>query len=483
MYNNAIKRERGKIVRIYDVIQLARRYMLVGIIGSIFLMSLFLIGYFLVYKKKVKDTKKLKVSKVILWSIFLIYMIVVLGATIGHRVSGYESVNLHLFSSYKDAYNNFSLREWRYIILNILMFVPIGFMFPLLFKKCECWYITYLGCFAITLFIEILQLISKRGIFEIDDIINNTLGGAIGYGIVMIFISLFKRKKVSQEHKILITASYQIPLIVIIIFISVVFIKYDKQELGNLSIRNSYNINMSTIDVTTDINIDNKLKKAYVYKTYIGNKEDAINLANKIFSKLNTTIDESQNDEYDDTIVFKSKNGEYSLWVNYKGFTTWFTDFSQFDSKGKENLTYKEVQVLLSKFDIELPEDADFKDNEDGNYSILLNMVKSKDVYLDGELRCTISENDIVSDITNNIISYKPYKEYDILSLKEAYDNILKGNFRLNDVLNKNSNINVKEYSLIYQLDSKGYYQPVYDFTVNINGEITHIYIPALKDN
>ena len=37
--------------------------------------------------------------------------------------------------------------------------------------------------------------ISKRGMFEIDDIINNTLGCAIGYGIVMIFISLFKRKK------------------------------------------------------------------------------------------------------------------------------------------------------------------------------------------------------------------------------------------------------------------------------------------------
>lgn len=468
---------------ISEVIQLARRYILVGIIGSIFFVSLFLIGYFLVYKNKMKDTKKLKVSKVVLWSIFLIYMIVVLGATIGDRVSGYESVNLHLFSSYKDAYNNFSLREWRYIILNILMFVPIGFMMPLLLKKCERWYITYLVGFTTSLFIEILQLISKRGIFEIDDIINNTLGCTIGYGIVMIFISLFKRKKVGKKHKILITASYQIPLIVSIIFISVVFIKYDKQELGNLAVRNSYNINMSTIDLTTNIDIDNKLKKAYVYKAYVGNKEDAINLANKIFSKLNTTIDESQNDEYDDTIVFKSKNGEYSLWVNYKGLTTWFIDFSQRGDKGKENLTYKEVQVLLSKFDIELPKDADFKDNGEGKYSISLNMAKSKDVYLDGELMCTISEDEIVSDINNNVISYKPYKEYDILSLKEAYDNILKGNFRVNDLLNKNSNIDIKEYSLIYQLDSKGYYQPVYDFTVKINGDISNIYIPALKDN
>ncbi len=471
-------------MRISAVIQLARQYMLVGIIGSIVIGGLFLIGYFLVYKKLMKGTKKLKASKVGLWSLFLIYMIVVLGATIGDRVSGYESVNLHLFSSYKDAYNNFSLGEWRNIILNILMFVPIGFMMPLIFKKCECWYITYLVGFGITLFIEMIQFISKRGVFELDDIINNTLGCAIGYGIVMIFISLFKRKKVNKKHKALITTSYQIPLIVSIIFISVPFINYNKQELGNLSITNSYNINMSKIDVSTKLKFDNKLKKAYVYEAYVGNKEDAINLANKIFSKLNTNIDESQNDEYDDTIVFKSEKGNYSLWVYYNGLTTWFTDFSQLEAKGEENLTYEEIQALLSKFDIELPKDADFKDNRGGNYSISLNMVKSKDMYLNGELMCTISKNGIVSNFTNNIISYKPYKEYDILSLKEAYDEILKGNFRLIGVLDKISNIEVTDASLIYQLDSKGFYQPVYDFTVNIDENINHhIYISALKNN
>lgn len=104
-------------MRISAVIQLARQYMILGIIGSIVVVSLFLIGYFLVYKKLMKGTKKLKASKLGLWSLFFIYMIVVLGATVGYRVSGYESVNLHLFSSYKDVYNNFSILEWRYIIL------------------------------------------------------------------------------------------------------------------------------------------------------------------------------------------------------------------------------------------------------------------------------------------------------------------------------------------------------------------------------
>lgn len=206
-------------MRISEVIQIAKQYMLAGIIISIIFIGLFLINYFLIYKKLLKGTKKLKASNLILWIVFLTYMIVVLGATIGNRVSVYEIVNLHLFSSYKDLYNNFSIGEFRNLILNILMFIPIGFIMPLIFKKCECWYTTYFVSFSISLFIEILQFISKRGILEFDDMINNTLGCGIGYGIVMIFISLFKRKKANKKHKVLIATSYQIPLIVSIIFL------------------------------------------------------------------------------------------------------------------------------------------------------------------------------------------------------------------------------------------------------------------------
>lgn len=120
-------------MRIYDVIQLAKQYMLLGIIVAILILT----GYFLLYKKLMKGTDKLNKFKFGLWSIFVIYIVVVLGATIGHRSSGYGNVNLHLFSSYKNAYNSFSIREWRNIILNILMFVPLGFMIPLLFKNVK----------------------------------------------------------------------------------------------------------------------------------------------------------------------------------------------------------------------------------------------------------------------------------------------------------------------------------------------------------
>lgn len=466
-------------MRISSLIRLIKSYMLLGIMGTVIAIGIFLIGYFLFYKKLMKGSKKININKLGLWSIFLIYMIIVLMATIGDRSEGYESINLYLFSSYKEAYNSFSIGQWRNIILNILMFVPIGFMMPLLIKKCETWYITYLVGILITLFIETLQLITKRGIFEIDDIINNSLGCAIGYGIIMTFIYLFKRKSTNQ--KALRTMTYHIPLIVTIISFSLIFINYNKQELGNLWIESSYNIDMSKVEVSTNINLDNKSEKAYVYESYVGNKEDAINLANEIFSKVNTSIDISQNDEYDDTIVFKSTDGNYDLWVDYKGLTTWFNNYSQHEYKGKENLTYEEVKNLLVEFDIELPKEVDFKDNGNGNYSILIDMAKLKDYYLVGELTCIINENNKISSFNNNIISYKPYKEYEILSVKEAYDKILDGDFSLSDVIKKDSKIEVINIDLAYNSDTKGFYQPVYKFKVNIDGENNHhIYIPAL---
>ena len=50
----------------------------------------------------------------------------------------------------------------------------------------------------------------------------------------------------------------------------------------------------------------------------------------------------------------------------------------------------------MGKFDIELPKEATFKENGDGNYSVSLNMVKSKDIYLDGELSCTIGKINVL---------------------------------------------------------------------------------------
>lgn len=465
-------------MRISAVIGIARQYLVVGSLAAI----LFLIGYFIIYKKLLKGIKTLNTIKLSLITILIIYIGIVLGATLGIRSSGYEGANLYLFSSYKEAWNSFSLREWRYIILNILMFVPLGIMLPLIFEKCEKWYITYLAGFVATLFIEILQLVSKRGIFELDDILNNTIGCMIGYGLVMIFISIFKNKKESTKNKVITMASYQLPLLITITTFSIIFITYSKQEIGNLSIANSYKVDMSNVNVTTKLKLQDKSQNAYVYKATIGDKKDTLELASKIFSQINKKIDESKNDEYDETIIYKTEDDKYHLWINYIGLTTSYTDFTQLESKNKEKLTDEEVKSKLSEFDINIPKEAKFTDEGNGMYAVSVDMIKSEDVYLNGNLSCTISESGIVKDFNNNIIEYKPYKEYEIISQKEAYNKFLNGEFKSYQSLTKNLEIEVKDINLKYYVDSKGFYQPVYEITTN-NEQLKTIEIPALKDS
>lgn len=67
--------------------------------------------------------------------------------------------------------------------------------------------------------------------------------------------------------------------------------------------------------------------------------------------------------------------------------------------------------AILNKFDVELPKDVDFKDNVVG--------IQFHQIWLNQKTcilmnHCTINENNTVSSFTNNIISYKPYKEYEV---------------------------------------------------------------------
>lgn len=64
--------------------------------------------------------------------------------------------------------------------LNVLMFVPIGFLLPVLWEKYNDWkYTMGFGCF-LTVFIEIAQVFTFRTT-DIDDLLTNLLGAGIGF--------------------------------------------------------------------------------------------------------------------------------------------------------------------------------------------------------------------------------------------------------------------------------------------------------------
>ena len=66
---------------------------------------------------------------------------------------------------------------------NIIGFLPFGAILPVLKRNLRSfWKILLLG-FEFSGMIEVTQLLTRVGSFDVDDIILNTLGGVVGYGI------------------------------------------------------------------------------------------------------------------------------------------------------------------------------------------------------------------------------------------------------------------------------------------------------------
>ena len=73
-----------------------------------------------------------------------------------------------------------SFAAWGLIVVNIVLFVPFGFLLPLGNKKFQTFWKTYLAGFLFSLTIELIQLFFHLGIFETADLLNNTIG-AVSY--------------------------------------------------------------------------------------------------------------------------------------------------------------------------------------------------------------------------------------------------------------------------------------------------------------
>ena len=77
---------------------------------------------------------------------------------------------LYMFSDYESS------------LLNVLLFVPLGFFLPVFWKKYKKIYWTVLFGFCVSLLIEVLQIFTFRAT-DINDLMTNTFGTLLGWCI------------------------------------------------------------------------------------------------------------------------------------------------------------------------------------------------------------------------------------------------------------------------------------------------------------
>ena len=130
-----------------------------------------------------KDRKNgLKTAKPHIAAVYIFCFVIVLVLSITsvpgiYNLEVIPNVNFVPFAYIHSMYHQY--------MLNVLLFVPVGFLLPLLWKKFERWHIVLFYGFFFSLSIEMIQLFNER-VSDVDDLLMNSAGTMIGYVVFLL---------------------------------------------------------------------------------------------------------------------------------------------------------------------------------------------------------------------------------------------------------------------------------------------------------
>lgn len=152
--------------------------------------------------------KQNKLLKVIWWLyIALLFVFVVIKFKgsfheLSDRINSYAMrglINYNLVPFRSISVQIRRISQWwalKNLLGNIIPFMPFGFLLPIAYRNFNS-FTKFIGMGIVTiLFIELFQLFTKLGSFDIDDIILNMLGIICGY----LMLILIKRVAVKGEN-------------------------------------------------------------------------------------------------------------------------------------------------------------------------------------------------------------------------------------------------------------------------------------------
>ncbi|WP_130861339.1 VanZ family protein [Bacilliculturomica massiliensis] len=500
-------------MRFDEVAGMLREHFMLALAGTLLLACCFLAGYFIVYRKWMKGRRELTAGRALLWFLFAGYLLMVLGLTLFSR-GRYSAggTNLHLFSSWREAWNSGRLTAWQFLTFNILMFVPMGVFLPLCIRKLRKPAAAVGVSFLFSLLIESVQLVTGWGIFELDDLFNNTLGAVLGCSLVMAVMAA-----VEKPPRRSMTALYLLPLVLTAGLFGGLALKYTWAEYGNLDTY-SYRQNMTGVEVSVTGEYSGETERAEVYRVRVMEREEALTFAQDFYERLGADRSiVTEDTAYNDNAVYKASGpdgeGPWLLWLYFMGGRYSFTDFGaaygdEGDPESAETVgaTEEQARAALSALGVEIPASAAFSAQEDA-YIFDVETVEGGGRMLRGQVTCRLvrtpaAAGDSVgaaasaaaagtdgeaaapvyrpSRVENNLITYEPYKSETVISRQDACDEVLSGRFSM-PLSEKLRSLSIGDVRLDHQLDTKGFYQPVYLFDAKINDtEGCEIMVPAL---
>lgn len=436
---------------------------------------LVLASAYLIYKKVFHGKKTITKMQAVCSVLLCCWLLLVLGLTSLSRGANYTGeLNVDFFSGYISAWNNWSISELQLIIFNMLMFAPLGFLLPLLWKKAEKIWVTLAVSLGLTTMIEVMQLLTGTGIFEFDDLFHNTVGGLFGYFCIMAILTPIKEKTIRFAP---IAKVLMIPCVVSLI-LGAVFFVYNRQPYGNMDILPAVKQDMSVVQIAPELKLSDKATSASIYKNgraedkaYIQGIQSGLSeLENVTFSGVTRREDENyvytgrdaNGNEFQMNFFFRS--GQWS-------YTTYAESVAMLTEETAEQYRNR-YETWMKENDL-LPDNAVF--SVQNNNTLRWEIVPKQDIsagdkaFQNGSVMMQFDENGTLIDLSYQISWNEYVTTGDIISPKEACAQVEVGNFEQYVPFQQGDVLHIEECELMYIYDTKGFYQPVYQFIGYIN--------------
>ena len=155
---------------------------------------------------KQKQLKRLRALGKVLFAAYVVFIVYFLlfsdwygrtGVTATYRYNLELFKEIKRFIIYRRELGAFAV--FTNLFGNILIFVPFGFFLPMGSKR-RSFFVTLFYSFGLSLCVEIFQLITKVGSFDVDDLLLNTIGGVIGY-ILSAVCNMVRRHYAAGKRK------------------------------------------------------------------------------------------------------------------------------------------------------------------------------------------------------------------------------------------------------------------------------------------
>ena len=147
-------------------------------------------------KKQAKKVRALGKVLFVLYIGFLIYFLFLSDWYGREGVMEEYRYNLELFKEirrfivYREQLGVFVV--FSNLFGNILIFMPFGFFISMA-SSSSSFFMALFNSLGLSLCVEVLQLVTRVGSFDVDDILLNTIGGVLGY-IVFVICNLIRGK-------------------------------------------------------------------------------------------------------------------------------------------------------------------------------------------------------------------------------------------------------------------------------------------------